>query len=97
MIYQFCVQVRCVSIAYLDFLYRLSAVDTGFHKLPDNFDLTDDEINLSQLSVCLDHWTTTKGRKKKKKTAKMEIDNMESKLDMEYVYLNIYLILLCSQ
>lgn len=85
---------RCFSITYLDFLYRLSAVDTGFHKLVDNFDLTDIDVPLSQLSVCLDHWTTTKGKKKKKKTAKTEIDNMESKLDLVCIFKYLFNIIM---
>ncbi|KAL1505431.1 hypothetical protein ABEB36_005001 [Hypothenemus hampei] len=59
----------------LDTKKKLSAKETGFHK--GNLKETND--SLSKLSISLDHWTTTKTSKKKKKSLKLntveEINN----------------------
>lgn len=47
---------------------RLEMKDTGFHKM--NFE-ADDLPQLGQLSLCLDHWQTSKAKKKKKKASKV--------------------------
>lgn len=47
---------------------RLEMKDTGFHKM--DFE-ADDLPQLGQLSLCLDHWQTSKAKKKKKKASKV--------------------------
>lgn len=59
---------------------RLAAKGFGFHK---SLNLEDVNIPLSDLRICLDHWSTTKNKKKKKNVENMEVVNDDVVLDGE--------------